>query len=231
MPSGLHGSHLETYKTIFKHPTAHNLSWRDVRSMLAALAEVVEEPDGSLKVARNGQKIVIHPHREKDITDIEELVKLRHFLDRSGVQAPVLAAAGKHHLLVVIDHREARVYEAEMHGAAPHRVQPYDADGFGRHLHYVQDDSNGQRKPEQGSFYNDVIKTLKNADQILIFGTGKGASSAMTQLVAELKQHHKPLAAKLIGAVVVDETHLSDDQLLAKARDIYEHASPLAAAK
>jgi len=230
MPSGLHGSHLDTYKSIFRHPTAHNLQWRDVRSMLSALAELVEEPNGSMKITRNGQTIVLHPRREKDITDVDELVKLRHFLDKSGVQGPA-AASDKHHLLVVIDHREARVYETEMHGAAPHRVQPYDANGFGRHLHYVQDDSNGQRKPESGNFYNDVIKTLKDAEQILIFGTGKGASSAMTQLVAELKQHHKPLAARVIGAVVVDETHLSDDQLLAKAREIYEHASAETAAK
>lgn len=52
----------------------------------------------------------------------------------------------------------------------------------------------------------------------------------MTQLVAELNVHHKQLAAKVIDAVVVDETHMSDDQLLAKARAIYEKASPFVVA-
>jgi hypothetical protein len=31
-------------------------------------------------------------------------------------------------------------------------VFPYDQSGSGRHLHYVDDDSNGQRKPENPTF-------------------------------------------------------------------------------
>jgi hypothetical protein len=216
----LHGSHLETYEAISRHPAAHNLGWRDVRSMLVELAAVTEEPNGNLKVIRNGQTLIIHAHREKDVAEMRELMQLRHFLERSsGEKAP--AADGAGHLLVVIDHREARVYQTELHGAQPQRIKPYDPQGSGRHLHYVQDDSNGQRRPESGSFYSDVVKALSGAEKILLFGTGTGASSAMDGLMAEFKLHHKALAARVIGAEVVDETHLSEDQLLAKARKIY----------
>jgi hypothetical protein len=125
------------------------------------------------------------------------------------------------HLLVVIDHRQARVYKTEVHGSVPQRITPYDPDGFGRHLHYVQDDSNGQRKPELKSFYEAIAKTLKGAEQVLLFGSGTGASSAMEELLAELKHHHGDVAKCIVGSVVLDETHLSEDQLLAKARDFY----------
>ena len=125
------------------------------------------------------------------------------------------------HLLVVIDHREARVYRAELHGSVPQRVMPYDPDGFGRYLHNVEEGANGQRKPELKSFYEAVAKALRGAEKVLLFGRGTGASSAMEQLLAELKHHHADLAKRIVGSVVVDESHLDEGQLLAKARELY----------
>ena len=216
----LSGSHRRTYEGIFRHPAARNLGWRDVRSMLGALAEVVEEPNGNLKFTRNGQTLVLHPSLDKNVAGIDELMGIRHFLERSGAVAPEAEAKGVH-LLVVIDHRQARVYKTEVHGSVPQQITPYDPDGLGRHLHYVQDDSNGQRRPELRSFYEAVAKTLGGAEQILIFGSGTGASSAMEELIAQLNRHHGDVAKHVVGSVVLNETHLSEDQLLAKARDVY----------
>jgi hypothetical protein len=154
------------------------------------------------------------------LADKQELMHVRHFLERSGVSAPPPPKAGTH-FLVVIDHREARIYSTEMHGSVPRRIVPYDPFGFGRDLHYNQDDSNGQRKPERKSFYEAVAKTLHGAEQILMFGAGTGASSAMEQLLLNLKQHHRGLADRVIGSIAVDEHHLTEDQLLAKARELF----------
>jgi hypothetical protein len=146
-----------------------------------------------------------------------------HHHNESG---SIKTSVGGLHLLVVIDHREARVYQTELQGSVPQRVMPYNPGGFGRHLHYVQDDSNGQRKPERKSFYEAVAKTLRGAEKVLLFGSGTGTSSAMAQLLAELKQHHADLAKRVVGTVVIDESHLSEDQLLAKAREVYTGLSP-----
>ena len=54
-----------------------------------------------------------------------------------------------------------------------------------------------------------------------MFGARKGASSAMEQLLAELKLHHQDIAKRVVGSIVVDEHHLTDDQLLAKARELF----------
>ena len=43
----------------------------------------------------------------------------------------------------------------------------------------------------------------------------------MEQLLAELKRFHKDLAQRVVGVVVVDQPHLTEDQLLAKAREFY----------
>lgn len=222
MESTLSGSHQKIYDRVFQHPMPHNLQWREVWSMLGALGGVdaVEDNKGGLKVSRNGQTLLLHRPRGKDMADKEELMQVRHFLERSGTLTPAPAVAGTH-LLVVIDHREARIFSTELHGSVPQRITPYDPFGFGRDLRYNQDDSNGQRKPELKSFYEAVAKTLRGAEQILMFGTGTGASSAMEQLVLDLKKHHHELAERIVGAIAVDEHHLTEDQLLAKARELF----------
>ena len=223
MDSQLSGPHQKVYQHIFAHPMPHNLQWREVWSMLGAMKDVsaVEDAKGNLKASRNGQTLMLHRPRGKDLADKQELMQVRHFLERSGGPAPKPVAAGTH-LLVVIDHREARIYSADLHGTVPHRITPYDPFGFARDLHYNQDDSNGQRKPELKSFYEAVAKTLHGAKQILIFGTGTGASSAMEALLADLKKNHHDLAERVIGSVAVNEHHLTEDQLLAKAREMFK---------
>ena len=137
-----------------------------------------------------------------------------------GETGPQPAAEGVN-LLVVIDHRKACIYRTELHGSVPQRITPYDPGGFGRHLHYVQDDSTGQRKPERKSFYEAVARTLRGAEKVLLFGSGTGSGSAMEQLLADLKRHHADVAGRIVGTVVVDESHLTENQLLAKAREFY----------
>ncbi len=230
MEAQLSTAHRKTYQHIFQHPMPHNLQWRDVAAMLVAIpgADVTEDDKGNLKVARNGQTLLLHRPRGKDLADKKELMQVRHFLERSGAPAPAAPAEGTH-LLVVIDHREARIFSTELHGTVPHSIKPYDPFGFGRDLHYNQDDSNGQRKPERKSFYEAVAKTLGGAKQILLFGTGTGSSSAMEQLRLDLKKHHHEVAERIIGMVAVDEHHLTDDQLLAKAREMFLANQPAVA--
>jgi hypothetical protein len=225
MESQLTGTHLKVYQRLFQHPMPHNLEWREVWAMLQAIPDVqaVEEGNGNLKVSRNGQSLTLHTSRGKDMTNKKELMHIRHFLERSGAPAPAGEPEGTH-LLVVIDHRQARIYTTELHGAVPKRIAPYDPFGFGRDLHYVETDGSGKRQPEQKSFYEAVAKTLQNAKQILMFGTGTGASSAMEQLLADLKKHHRDIAGRVVGSAVVDEHHLTDDQLLAKARELFTAA-------
>ena len=125
------------------------------------------------------------------------------------------------HLLVVIDHQEARVYRTEVHGAVPVSMSPYDPHGYGKHLHSAHEWTDGKRQPERKSFYEAIAKTLRGAEQVLLFGSGTGRSSPMDMLLADLKAHHSDVAGKIIGSEVVDAHHTTEDQLLAKARDFY----------
>jgi hypothetical protein len=124
-------------------------------------------------------------------------------------------------LLVVIDHHEARVYRTEVHGAVPERLEPYDPHGYGRHLYSANEWADDRHQPKWRGFYEAIAMTLQGAEQVLLFGSGTGKSSAMDQLLADLKDHHPDVAATVVGAVVVDAHHTTENQLLAKAREFY----------
>ena len=216
----LTGSHLRTYNTIFQHPVSHNLDWRNVRALFDHLAEVVEQPNGNLKVTRNGQSMVLHTPRTKDVAEVEELMELRHFIQRSETpQADT--PAGESHWLVVIDHHEARIYRSEMNGAVPERILPHEPTDYFRHAHNSKDFSRGREKPDPNSFFEPVAAALKGASKILVFGSGKGTSSEMEQFVGWLGHTHKEIAARIAGTLVVDDHHLSEAQLLSRAREFY----------
>jgi len=220
----LSGSHKRTYKTIFQHPISHNLDWRAVYGLFEKLGQVVEEPNGNMKVTRNGQTLVLNPPRSKDVAEEDEVMVLRHFLEQSEPSsAPTQPAVEEKitHWLLVINRHEAQIYRSEMHGSIPQQILPHEPNGFSRHEQDPKDFSRGQEKPEPSSFFEPVAKALQASGQILIFGTGTGTSSEMDLFVTWLKTHHPEVAKRIVGSLVVDEHHLTPDQLLATAREFY----------
>ena len=125
------------------------------------------------------------------------------------------------HLLVVIDHQEARVYCTELSGTVPVHITPYDPHGYGSHLHSADEWMEGKRLPDRKNFHEAIAKTLQGAELVLLFGSGATRSSAMEQLLADLKDHHLDVADRVVGSIVLDAPHLTEEQLLAKAREFY----------
>ena len=87
--------------------------------------------------------------------------------------------------------------------------------GLGWHLRTVDNDVNGQRKAEQKSFYEALVKSLHRASEILHFGACTGASSSWEHLIAELKYRPADLSCYFIGSVAVDKHPLAEVELLA----------------
>jgi hypothetical protein len=218
--ASLTGSHLRAYQAIFQHPVSHNLGWHDVHALLRQLGQVDEEPNGNLKVTRNGHILILPPPRTKDVAETEELMALRHFLEQSETAAPD-PKVKEMPWLVVIDHHEARIFRSAAPGAVPQLVRPHVPEDYFRHAHNSMGFSRGQEKPDPNSFFEPVAAMLNDAGKILIFGTGTGMSSEMDQFVAWLNVHHPVVAKRIIGTLVIDEHHLTEDQLLAKAREFF----------
>jgi hypothetical protein len=125
------------------------------------------------------------------------------------------------HLVVVIDDERARVYRTRFHGAVPQRITPYHPAGLARYLQNAQDESDGSGHPAHNRFYEVLAKVLFGAETILVLGGGTEATTAMRQLLIELGHHHQEVAKRIIGALVVHEPHLTEQQMLKKTRAFY----------
>jgi hypothetical protein len=206
-----------TYDTVFRDPVAMDLAWRDVYALLRKIAEVQEEPNGSMKVTRNGHGLVLPMPLTKDVATSAELLTLRTFIaDSRGPTEPMTVLDS--HRLLVIDHHEARIYHAEVKDRALERLLPHDPADYFRHAHHSREFSRGKELPDPNSYFEPIAKALVGASRILVFGMGTGMSSEMDQFVAWLKSHHPDLAKRIIDTVVVDESHRTEGQLVATAR-------------
>src|ERR1700722_5136876 len=137
MQTTLSHAHQITYDSIFQHPISHDVSWHKLIALFNELGEVVNEHNGNIRVSRNGHSLVMRPVT-KEVTDMAELMKIRHFLASSSSAETTAFPSGKN-LLVVIDHREARIFESEISDSAPVKLTPHDPHGFGRHVHNIHD--------------------------------------------------------------------------------------------
>jgi hypothetical protein len=85
LPSRAHLSHHQrtTLGQIFQHPAGHNIEWRAVLSLLAAVGTAEERPDGKVAVTIGSQTEYFDPPRHKDI-GTQAVVNLRRMLAQAG---------------------------------------------------------------------------------------------------------------------------------------------------
>jgi len=76
--------HRDTLEKILGHPASGNVEWRQVRSLLEAVGDVVEEHDGKLKVTLGDETEVLQRPHGKDV-DTQMIVDLRRMLTRAGI--------------------------------------------------------------------------------------------------------------------------------------------------
>jgi hypothetical protein len=83
----LSNRHRDTIEKIFDRPSSGNVEWREVLSLLEAVGDVVEEPNGRYRVTLGGETEVVDRPHGKDV-DVQLLVDLRLMLRNAGFEPP-----------------------------------------------------------------------------------------------------------------------------------------------
>jgi hypothetical protein len=236
-PPLLSGSDRRTYDALFHHPSSHNLKWHDVVHLFERLGSVSEKPNHEYVIVIGDAQHVLHRPHSKDLTP-EEIRNLRHFLVATAGPAG-LATAGPPSLpipapdlLVVIDHHEARIFSADLpaQGTTQQDIRPYDPHHFLHHLtHKGQPRERGQRAHEDATYYDRIAQAVATARRIVIVGHGTGKSDAAHHLVEYLAKHHSETSQKLLCALTVDLSHITEPELFALAREAFDRFSQAAA--
>ena len=196
----------------------HNLEWRDVEALFTELGDVENEHNGNVRVALSGQSVVFQSPKDSDIATSEQVMQIRHLLDHHGATHRLAVGTD---MLLVIDHLTAKVFPSVAEDGPYHVIHPVDAEGHHTHVHSSHDQPGHKQLPHNDAYYQEISEKLLDADRIVIFGSGKGSSSAMDLFMEWLGEHNPKLKERVFDTLVVDESHLTDNQLIAKARIVY----------
>jgi len=196
-----------------------NLSWADTVDLIGQIGEV--QPHGGdefVFLVGTQRAFFKHPHTHE--LGVEEVSRLRAFL-RDASPTPPAETSQPCRMVVVIDHHAAHIYR-DLGAKAPeleHTERPYDPFGFHHHLiHRKEAHFQGDRAPEEKSFYEEVAKALLPANEIVLIGHGTGKSSAVDHLAEYLKENHHELSQHVISTETADLSALTPPEIEAIAR-------------
>lgn len=196
-----------------------NLPWAEIIELFGKVGEV--QPHGNDEVAFvvGGQRAFFKRPLGHDLAT-GEVSRLRKFLHEAGLNAGRSQPEHPGRMVVVIDHHGARLYRS-LGGQSESEttVNPYDPYNFHHHLiHRRGAHYQGERVPEETSFYEQIAQDLVPAKEILLIGHGTGKSSALDFLMEYLKKHHPTISQRLIGTEIVDLSALTEPEIEALAR-------------
>jgi hypothetical protein len=198
--------------------------WDDALELIEHLGRV--EAHGGEEFA-----FVVGAHRElfkrphgQDL-GIDEVSRLRKFLKAAGAER-VAAEQAQPRMVVVLDHHSARVFRDPNGGGRQVAVKPYDPHHFHHHLiHRKEAHYEGDRVPEETSFYQEIAAALVSAQEIVLVGHGVGKSSAVEALLSHLRSHHAEVARRVKKVDVMDLSALSEAQIEALVKRSLNTAS------
>ena len=124
-------------------------------------------------------------------------------------------------MVVVIDHHAAHIFR-DLGMSRPQdeiTVTPYDPHHVHHHLvHRKEAHYEGDRVPEEASFYEEVAAALATASEIVLVGHGTGKSSAVSVLQEHLKNHNIDISRRINATESADLSALTKSGIEAIAK-------------
>ncbi|MCH2110904.1 MAG: hypothetical protein MK135_16420 [Polyangiaceae bacterium] len=126
-----------------------------------------------------------------------------------------------HRAAVVIDHEHATIHEFIGETEQNFCLRPSGQHRVSRqHLtHKKEGHFRGGRVPEDKQYYEEIAKHLRDAQEIVIFGHGKGHSAAKLVLLKDLIANHNDIAEHVVALETVGSD--TAKELEAEAKKIF----------
>jgi hypothetical protein len=236
--------HLRTLQALFAHPLQHGVRVSAVEALFRSLGAEVEVlkdrrlrirmPSGAETWIRTGCGL-----REPDL-DADTVMRTRHFLERIGVTPdhpepePDSPRGDQSRRLVLhLEHSRTDAYLLEGDEVEHAVLRPHGIWGTNQRLTHRHDRSQaGQRAPLEVDYLARITDAMTEADAVLLLGHGTGESDMRQVLIHYLETHRRDLLDRIAGVVSLDDAGLSDDALLAIAKEHFgnlPHRRPLVA--
>lgn len=225
VPDSLSGRSARTYEKVFAHPLTHDLEAEAVRHLLRELGHEVKDDDRRVIARLNSNTLALHVTPERGPLTADGIMILRHYLQATAA-TPAAMPTGD--CCLVIDHHEARILSLDETHTQPQRIHARSTTAQVAETHGERNFHLGKEKSDPKAYFQTTASAVRSAHRIVLLGNGKGTASEMELFAAWLERHEPAIASKIAGKIAVDEHHLTDGELAAKARNHLTHLSPAA---
>jgi stalled ribosome rescue protein Dom34 len=118
-----------------------------------------------------------------------------------------------YHVIVWIDHLEARIFQFNADEVARLVLRPHDPT---RHIHHKVNTTGSGHTAEDHAFFREVAAAIADAGAVLV----TGPANTKTELLKHIEAHAPNLAKNIVGLETVD--HPTDRELVAHARTFFK---------
>ncbi len=225
MTEHLHHKMAVLHQSLLHGKLPRTLHWNDAVELIGHLGRVESQGGDDFAFIVGTQREAFKRPRTPEF-GVTEVSRLRKFLKEAGSETPPSEAVTVEQrqpgrMVVVIDHHAAHIYR-DLGLSRPKEeatIEPYDPNHFHHHLiHRKESHYQGDRVPEETSFYEEVAKALSLADEIVLIGSGTGKSSAVAVLAEYLQKHHANIAQRVKATEMADLSALTEPEIEVIAR-------------
>jgi hypothetical protein len=220
MSSHLNHKLAALHQSLLHGKLPRSLHWSDAIALIEHLGQVQPHAGDEFAFVVGTQREVFkRPHTPE--LGVEEVSRLRKFLKDAGSESPPGKFIQPSRMIVVIDHHTAHIYR-DLGGSRPQEtvsITPYDPHHFHHHLiHRKEAHYEGERVPEETSFYEEVASALVSANEIVLIGNATGKSSAVNVLQEYLTKHHIDISRRVKATETADLSALTEPEIEAIAK-------------
>ncbi len=228
MSEHLHHKLAVLHDSLLHGKLPRSLHWNDALELIEHLGSVQPTGGGEFTfVVGTHREFFKQPHTPELGTD--EVSRLRRFLKGAASESPPIVRPQAGRMIVVIDHHAAHIFR-DVDGSRPQNeatIEPYDPHHFHRHLvHRKEAHYQGDRVPEETSYYEEVAAVLAPATEIILIGHGTGKSSAVDALVTYLRKHRQEVSRRVTATGTANLSALTEPEVEAIARRFSASAPP-----
>jgi hypothetical protein len=220
MSEHLHRKFATLHQGLLNGKLPRSLHWTDIVELVGHLGQIQAHGGDEFVFAVGTQREIFkRPHTPE--VGVEEVSRLRKFLKAAASESRSSEFIQPSRMIVVIDHHVAHIFR-DVGGNRPQEaatIVPYDPHHFHHHLvHRKEAHYQGDRVPEETSFYADVAAALASASEIVLIGHGTGKSSAVRAMQEYLDKHHVEISRRIKATEIVDLSALTEPEIEAIAK-------------
>ena len=127
-------------------------------------------------------------------------------------------------VVITLTQAEAKVWATGVgKGALPEVIEK---PALAEHHHSrtdVKPVATAKEDPATIAYFNSICGAVQSASEILIIGHGVGKSSAMLHFIQYAERKHPDVAKKIVDAIDLDVSALTEPEILAAARTWFKH--------